>query len=545
MQVRRRRAAALAALTFVVLLVLIVTAKSCGCAGCGGGEDGGNVAALPAAPPMQPPVAKEGDGVKLSTFLGGPYRDFYGLGPVPGRLDVIWKVRIGSGLTSDPFKGDAPVSWSGTGWTGQPALVRDGGRDYLLIGGYDHGLRKIDAHSGKVIWRHAFDDVIKGSPSVFANPNPVGKADRYVVIGGSRRGFPLPFDSPEVAPYRALAFGSGKELWRLPVPQTSCYSRDCDGSGFFLGGRQYIGVESGWFYALDPLRTQAWGDYRSPVVTASRLLIGDAADAQAHYDPKVGADNLVMEASAALLGETIYIASGAGHVYGLRRSDLEVVYDYRTGSDLDGTTVPTAQGKLLLAIEKQYIKGHGGVMLLDPSKPAAESPLWFFPTGDQQLGEWEGGVLGSAAVNDVYNGDGDQPRLAAFIAIDGNVYLVSQEALAKETVAGPNGEPDLPSPRLVFKDWVGGGISTPIIVDDTLIAAGYEGVVHAYRLSYARSTKGAEGALPCPDGTFRTVKVRETASIDLGGSIESTPIVWNGRVYIGCRDGYFYCLGEA
>jgi outer membrane protein assembly factor BamB len=494
---------------------------------------------------MKPPVAKQGDGVKLSTFLGSPYRDFYGLGPVPAKLDVLWSVEVGSGQTSDPFKDDAPVSWSGTGWTGQPALVRDGGRDYLLIGGYDHGLRKIDARSGEVVWRHEFDDVIKGSPSVFENPRPNGKADRYIVIGGSRRGFPLPLDSPDVAPYRALAFGTGKELWRLPVPQTSCYSRDCDGSGFFLEGRQYIGVESGWFYALDPLQTQAWQGHRSPVVEESRLLIGDEDDAEAHYDPVVGADNLVLEASPALLGETIYIASGAGHVYGLARDDLEVVFDFRTGSDLDGTTVPTAQGKLLVSIEKQYIPGHGGVMLLDPRKPAGESPVWYFPTGDEQLGEWEGGVLGSVAVNDVYNRKGRRPRLAAFIAIDGNVYVVSQDALAGGSVKGPDSETDLPTPQLVFKDWVGGGISTPVIVDDTLIAAGYEGVVHAYRLSYPKSRKGAEGALPCPDGAWRSVKVREMASVDLGGSIESSPIVWDGRVYIGCRNGSFYCLGES
>jgi outer membrane protein assembly factor BamB len=347
-----------------------------------------------------------------------------------------------------------------------------------------------------------------------------------------------------VAPYRALAFGSGKELWRLPVPQTICYSRDCDGSGFYLAGRQYIGVESGWFYALDPLHTQPWDASRSPVIKLSRLLIGTEDDARAHYDPVVKAANVVMEASAALLGKTIYIASGAGHVYGLSMDDLSVVFDYRTGSDLDGTTVPTAQGKLLVSVEKQYIPGQGGVLLLDPSRPPAEATVWYFPTGDQELGEWEGGVLGSVAVNDAYNGQGDRPRLAAFTAIDGNVYVVSQDTLASGSVEGPNDEKGLHTPRLLFKDWVGGGISTPILVGDSLIAAGYEGVIHLYRLGYSIARQGAEGALPCPDGTWRTVRVHETASLDLGASIESTPIVWDGRVYLGCRDGYFYCLGE-
>ena len=184
-------------------------------------------------------------------------------------------------------------------------------------------------------------------------------------------------------------------------------------------------------------------------------------------------------------------------------------------------------------------------MLLDPRKPAAEAPVWYFPTGDQKLGEWEGGVLGSVAVNDVYNREG---RAAA----PGGLHRHRRQRLRR--LAGrarrrhgrrPRRRARLRTPRLVFKDWVGGGISTPIIVDDTLIAAGYEGVVHAYRLSYAKSRR-REPTAPCrvPTAPGARVKVaRERRASTCGGSIESTPIVWDGRVYIGCRDGYFYCLG--
>jgi len=31
-----------------------------------------------------------------------------------------------------------------------------------------------------------------------------------------------------------------------------------DGSGFFMDGLDYIGVEPGWVYGLDPFRTQPW-----------------------------------------------------------------------------------------------------------------------------------------------------------------------------------------------------------------------------------------------------------------------------------------------
>ena len=40
------------------------------------------------------------------------------------------------------------------------------------------------------------------------------------------------------------------------------------------------------------------------------------------------------------------------------------------------------------------------------------------------------------------------------------------------------------------------------------------------------------------------VKIKETATFSGGGSYESTPVLWNGRVYIGARNGYYYCLGD-
>lgn len=52
-------------------------------------------------------VTLSGDGIKLATFLGTASRRFYGLGPAPRRLQVIWKARIGGGWTSGKFAGDA------------------------------------------------------------------------------------------------------------------------------------------------------------------------------------------------------------------------------------------------------------------------------------------------------------------------------------------------------------------------------------------------------------------------------------------------------
>ncbi len=506
-------------------------------AACGGGKA---AAATYTAVPPAPAPSLAGDGVKVGTFLGDYSRRFYGLGPVPKRLDVIWKVRLGSGWTSGKFAGDPPGRWAGSGWTGMPGVVVDGGRTYVLASGYDHRLRKIDAATGTVVWSYKFDDIIKSSPSVFRNPSPSSADDRYIVCAGSRRGYPLSLSSPDVAPYRAVTFGSGKELWRLPVPQTACYSRDVDGSGFFLDGRQYIGVESGWFYALDPLKTQPWQGHSQPQVEAQRLLLGDARAATHH-------GNICLESSPAALGDKIYVTSGAGHVYGLRRRDLGVTWDYFIGSDIDGSAVPTARGKLLVPVEKQYIKGKGGVLCLDPSRPPAKAAVWYFPTGDRRVGEWKGGLIGSVAVNDDYNGGGKRPALAAFNAIDGYLHVISQDTMAPGTVRGPNLEPGLKTPVEVGRIWNGGAISTPLLVGDTIVDASYDQRVTLYHLGFASAQPGDAGALPSGngDGKYWTVTVTRTVqSPFFGGGFESTPVLWDGRVYVGCRDGWFYCLGQ-
>lgn len=469
------------------------------------------------------------DGVMVSTFLGDETRRFYGKGPVPEKLDVIWRTTIGSGTTGGTASSNgAMVTWAGTGWTGQPALVRDGGKLYLIVGGFDHNLVKIDAETGEELWAYAFDDVIKGSPTVFRMPD----SGKLAVVCGSRRGFPRGIGDPTIAPVRCVDFETGKELWRMTSPTSKSYSRDADSSPVLIGDTLYIYIETGYAYAVDPTKTETRGGYRWPVVKASQLLLGSR--------PSGHGGNLVLESSPSLIGDTLYAASGAGDIYGVSKTDLSVVWDYWTGSDIDGTPVTTADGFLLQAIEKQYIPGRGGVAKLDPRKSADQVLVWFFPTGDRTFADWAGGVIGSVSVNDEYGGGASKPALAAFIAIDGNLYVVSQD---ETDGTGPDfqGRPGVPIPKLVFKDDVGGAISTPIMVDDYVIAAAYDAILHVYKIDY----DDPEG-VPLADRTGRawTVSVKEVAAFSGGGSYESTPIVWQGRIYIGSRNGSLYCLGD-
>jgi len=511
--------------------------RAASCAGCGCGADQPVAQARPIPAPTVPSLT--GDGVKVGTFLGDYGRRFYGLGPLPKHLDLLWKVDLGSNWSSGKYDKDKPSKWSGSGWTGQPNIVVDGGKTYVIASSYSYDLRRIDAQTGKVVWAYKFADIIKSSPSVFLNPSPTGPDDKYIVVAGSRRGYPLKIDDPTVAPLRAVTFGSGKELWRLPAPQTKNYSRDCDGSGFFYDGLFYVGVESGWFYALDPLKTQPWLDWKKPVIAHQQLLLGDSRNAN-HKD------DVALEASAAAVGKNLYIASGAGHVYGLRRSDLGIVWDYFVGSDLNGTAVPTKKGLLLVPVEKQFIKGKGGLLALDPAKPADKATVWFVPTGNRKVGDWAGGIIGSAAVNDEYNTGGKYPALTAFNAIDGYMYLVSQDTMSESTVAGPNLGKGLKTPVQVAKVWNGGAVSTPLLFATGLVSASYDQRVHLFDITYTPAQKGDAGALPSAngDGSYWTVGLKERDQFFAGGGFESTPTLWNGRVYVGSRDGWLYCLGD-
>ncbi len=471
-----------------------------------------------------PTAAEDGYALVSPTYLGGAERRYYGPGPAPERLELIWKLHIGSGLTAR--KSDSKlVTWSGTGWTGQPTLIEEDGHPYLLIGGYDHGLRKVDAKTGSVVWRAELDDVIKGTNTVYFDPGrPQG--DRLVVVTGSRRGVDLDVGDPQIAPLRAFSYASGTELWRLPVPRTENYSQDVDASPLWLDGTLITAVEPGYVYSLAPgeLTDSGFG-FAQPAILASSPELYTPADVTAR--PDTGAANVALEGSPAVLGDRIYVASGSGHVYGLDRKTLQVEWDFNPGGDFDSTVCVTRDDMLLVGLEREYFEGHGGAYMLDPSMPADDCVVWFFPTADRGIGEWKGGVVGSVAVNDEYNAEANRPSLAAFNSVDGNLYVVSRSEF-DGTALGPDGR-TYPKPLLEFSRPLGGSISTPVFTDDAIITGGYDNTVHLYHLAYS-----AEGRVSIADeSTYKT-----------DGAIESTPLVYRGLVFIGSRDGYLYCLGS-
>lgn len=445
--------------------------------------------------------------ILVQTFLGNEKRKFYGEGPVPQSLSILWKVKIGGDSTRINRKTTA--RWDGTGWTGQPTLVRDGQTDYIIIGGYDHNLRKINAATGEVIWKYQFDDVIKATATLIQTDSDI------IITQGSRLGFHSALTDKIIPSYRAISFNTGKELWRFNSPLTASYSRDVDGSGILYNDKLVIGTENGMLYVLDPFTTETRLEITQPKILKSYRLY-EPRDAVAHRG------NVVVESSTAMLGDVAYISSGAGHIYGINLKNDSTVFDFKTGSDIDGSVTITDDGKLLCGIEKQYIKGNGGLLKLDPSKPKGQQVIWFFPTKDKKFFMWEGGIIGSQCVNEYRKNSAE--HMAAFHAIDGNLYVVSLNEI-DGTALGFDSVSVFPKPKLLYKKYIGGSISTPLFVDDCILSQGYGGMMYIIRVNYDKHT-------------FTLVD-----SLNIG-SIESTPIVWHKNIFVGCRNGYFYCLGE-
>ena len=448
----------------------------------------------------------------IPTFLGGDQRNYYGEGS-PDNLDVVWKFHLGTGKTVISRKVGTRY-WAGAGWTGQPLLIQEGANLYLLQGAYDHHLRKIDARTGKEQWRYKFDDVIKGTGTIYQNPLASNFSERFMIFQGSRLGIGNYLDSKHIPSYRSISYGTGKELWRLDVKWDASYSRDVDASCLVLQDTLYIGLENGLFTLIDPqvYHCSSKDDMWQPRIL-KELPLYDNIDVVKHRS------NVVTESSPAKLGNRIYVASGSGHVYGYNMVTQEIDWDYFIGSDMDGTVVVTDDEKLLVAVEKQYIKGSGGVFKLNPNLPPQESVEWYCATGDTNFAGWEGGVIGSCSVNDLYTYNAS---LASFTALDGYVYVVDHKSVQGDSNLGPDSISVFSRPEVVFKYKTGPAISTPIFTKDRLIVPTYNGLyLFAYDWRY----------------NFTLLDKFEA-------EFEATPIVWEDKIYIASRNGYLYCLGS-
>jgi outer membrane protein assembly factor BamB len=444
----------------------------------------------------------------IASFLGDEKRCYYGEGP-PSSLDLIWKCWLGGAVSHMPHNESGLNNRYGAGWTGQPLLFREKGELYLLQGSYDYHLRKIDAATGEVIWKYAFDDAIKGTGTLWLNKNTDRDEAKLIILQGSRQ------NAKSMYNFKCISVTSGEELFRMKVEKTPSCSRDVDGSALIINDTAYIGFENGLFEVFNPNDdyTSRYKNFYEPEIY-NELKLYSSKDLA-----RVGC-NIITESSSSLLDRKIYIAAGSGYVYGYNIDKGEIDWEFFIGSDLNGSCVVTEDSCLLVPVEKQFIAGKGGILKLNPRKGHEEAVEWYFPVNNLHLLDWDGGVIGSTCINDKYKTSG-QKFLTAFSGIDGYLYVIDYKSI-DGTTKSFDGKTIVNKPELVFKYKIGSSISTPIIFDNKLIAAGYEGIY-----------------------LFEFDENNEFTLLDKKNYVfEATPIAFDGKIYLASKDGYLYCFGE-
>lgn len=427
------------------------------------------------------------------TFRGNPTRSYYGSGPMPRTTpQVLWQYPgQGNPMCGESSEYGNVRVWCGTGWTGQPAVFEREGRTWVVFGAYDYKVHFVDAATGlDIIPPFATDDLAKGNVTVDPDGYPlvyIGSRDNYLRV--------IAFDGAEP-----------RELWKLNGrTDDRMHNDDWDAAPLVLNGYLLAGGENSWFYGIQLNRSyNADGtvavnpalEFRVP--GWDQQLIDDLGS----QDPK----RVSLEASVMVSGDTAWLNSSGGLLQGWDVSSLRTgsgqvnrTFRFWTGDDSDATVVPDDEGYLYVGVEvdrnNRRVGQVGQLLKIDPRNP--DNPVvWSIDINNGvDSGTWAAPIIGDDVV--FWN------------AKPGRVYGIDRatgELLWKVSVQGPV-------------------LSSPVLVDNVLVQADFNGTLHAWDVSSPRSE---------PTLLWQ---------LDLEGNIESTPAVWEGRIYVGTRAGYVYCIG--
>lgn len=431
----------------------------------------------------------------LLMFRGNATRTFYGTGPVPRAPEVLWRTARRDRMCSVSVVRRQSLQWCGSGWTGQPAVVPRRNGVEVIFGAYDRRIHFLDGATGRPR-RPSFltGDIIKGSVTVDPDGYPL-------LYSGSRDNY-----------FRVIALDRARptELWRLSARNAPrpMWNDDWDGNPVVIGDYLFEGGENGWYYIVKLNRRY---DARGRVQVRPQVLVRAAS-----FDDSLLADigdrEVSIENSTALFGNRAYFANSGGAVWGLDLSRLrqtgraEAVFRYWTGDDTDASIVIDDEGFLYVASELQRFNERsaevGQLVKLDPNRPG-DPRVWglHIPAGN---GERYGGVWATPALFG---------RMLFVATNSGRLLGVDRDSgiIRWEKPLPPHA-------------W-----SSPIVVDSTLIVADCRGSIHAFDVRRPGES---------PPLLWRF-------TIPSGACIESTPAMWNGTLYFGARDGYFYAIGDS
>jgi outer membrane protein assembly factor BamB len=447
------------------------------------------------APPRAADSSANAHPGSFLTFRGDDSRSFMGEGPVPSDPVRRW-VYPGNGVELCSFSSEGldpteEKEWCGTGWTGQPNLVRQIGGYQVRIGAFDGAYHFIDAGSGaEVLPPLQTGDLAKGS----ATTDP----DFPLYYAGSRdnlfRIVAMDRPTPEV-------------LWTIDagtsVPDPM-WNDDWDGAALVVDGHLLLGGENGWFYVVRLNRSYGLDGK----VQVDPEIVTTVPGWDAELLAAIGDEDVSIEGSVAYRDGVAYFGNSGGLVQGWDVSDVlgggtEVsqVFRFWTGDDTDATVVIDEQGYLLVASEYQRFGEHaretGQLMRLDPRRPD-DPVIWSLPALEEGF-QGAGGSWSTPAI------DGDR---AYFTTAAGRLLAV-----------------DLATGEVVWELQIGSpAIGSPVVVDQTLIQGDCSGHLYAWDVS------GDEPEL--------------LWDLDLGDCIESTPAVWRGWLFVGTREGSIYGISD-
>lgn len=431
-----------------------------------------------------------GEVTGLTMFRGNPTHTFHGTGPIPDRLDVLWRFPDTAMCGTSAVGGEATV-WCGSGWTGQPVVwERPDGITEVIFGAYDKNIHFLDAETGERT-RPDFPmgDIIKGS--VVLDPN----------------GYPLLYAGSRDSRFRIIALDRPvpTEIWGLEATAVAgMWNNDWDSSPVIVNDTLLVGGENSWWFAVKLHRDR---DETGQVTVEPEIL----------FQTPMWTDDLLkavgrqqsVESSTAVFGDVAYVANSAGRVVGINIADgteaeNRLVFDFWMGDDVDSSIVIDGEGMLYVASEVDLATARGAeigqLAKLDPSRP--DDPL-----------VWSISIPGT---------DGIAGGVWATPVLAGTVLFVPTnvgELLAVDTSDG----------SVVWRDDVGPHAwSSPVVVDDSLVVA------------VDCETNSGFRAYDISDPRHPLVRWESQVT---GGCIESTPAVWGGRLFVGSRDGFFYSLG--
>jgi len=443
----------------------------------------------------------------LTMFRGNASRTYYGEGPVPSDPQILWKFGPMSGTSTNLGN---TTTWTGTGWTGQPCVFERDGKTWVVFGAYDYKIHFLDGDTGeKLLPDFKGGDIFKGSTVV--DPD----------------GYPLIFMGCRDNKWRIIAIDREEptELFALDADElpNQIWNDDWDSSVVIRNDYAFVGGENSHFYIIKLNRGY---DSAGKVTVDPTIVLDFPSWTQALLD-KLGSKDVSVENSPCLVGDRVYFTNSGGLVHGLDvsatmkelgpgetpatgREAYPVVFKFWTGDDSDATIVADEEGFIYVCQHSDDLRGKsarateiGQIIKLDPRSDGQTSDpvVW-----SQEVTKLSGGVSGVWATPCIY-------KDMLYVPTHGGALL----GLDRQT-----GE-IVWSKTLTEHAW-----GSCVVVDKTLIVGDTYGTLHAWDVSDTRVDPPV-------------VWEYKTAS---GSALESTPAVWKGHIYLGSRDGYFYCFAD-